>query len=300
MEYEGVHMFLKLLFFVLLSVSSTLASVAKKPMPVVVSVDWLKTHLKDKDLVIIDVRRAKAYKKGHIQGAVNMPVMKDFFTPKTLRLPKLTSLKELFSNAGIGTDTKIVVYDNGQFCWAARAVWVFKVLGHKSESLLRYGYGDYIKSNLPITQKAPKKTRADFILRVNNKMIATKLDVLIAIHNKKPLLDGRSEDMYMGRTSVAKRYGHIPTAQLFSGSNNYKITDAGNKLKNFKELKNVYKSLPKNKDIILYCQDGADAALDNLLMQKLGYKTSVYEGSWLEWSNDENLPIVNPSEQEEF
>ena len=272
-------MFLRLLFFVFFSVSSTLASITQKPIPIVVSVDWLQTHLKDKDLVIIDVRKKEAYKEGHIQGAVNMPVMKDFFTPKTLRLPKLTYLKELFSNAGIGTDTKIVVYDNGQFCWAARAVWVFKVLGHKNESLLRYGYGDYIKSHLPISQKSPQRSKADFILRVNNTMIATKLDVLIAIQNKGVLLDGRSKDMYMGKTSVAKRYGHIPTAQLFSGSNNYKITDTGNRLKSFQELENVYKSLPKNKHIIIYCQDGADAALDNLLMQKLGYKTAVYEGS---------------------
>ncbi len=32
-------------------------------------------------------------------------------------------------------------------------------------------------------------------------------------------------------------------------------------------------------------------------MQKLGYKTSVYEGSWLEWANDKNLPIVDPSKK---
>jgi len=291
-------MFLRLLFFVLLSIFSTTVSAAQKQMPIVTSIDWLKTHINDKNLVIIDVRKEQAYKKGHIQGAINMPVMKDFFTPKTLRLPKLTYLEELFSNAGIDSDAKIVVYDNGQFCWAARAVWVFKVLGHKNESLLRYGYGDYIKNNLPISQKTPKKIRTEFIARANNEMIATKLDVLIAIQNKALILDGRSEDMYMGKTSVAKRYGHIPTAKLFSGSNNYEVTDRGNKLKNFKELKNVYKVLPRNKHIIIYCQDGADAALDDLLMQKLGYKTSVYEGSWLEWANDEKLPIVNPSKKE--
>ncbi len=291
-------MFLRLLFFVLLGVFSTIAGATQEQIPVVVPVDWLKTHLNDKDLIIIDVRKEKAYKKGHIKGAVNMPVMKDFFTQKTLRLPKLAYLKKLFSNAGIDLDTKVVVYDNGQFCWAARAVWVFKVLGHKNESLLRYGYGDYIKNNLPISKKIPKRTATEFIPRVNNEMIATKLDVLIAIQNKEPILDGRSKDMYMGKTSVAKRYGHIPTAKLFSGSNNYKVADGGNRLKNFKELKNVYKSLPKNKNIIIYCQDGADAALDDLLMQKLGYKTVVYEGSWLEWANDEKLSVINPSKKE--
>jgi len=289
-------MFLRLLLFALFTISSGVASTAQKKMPIVVSVDWLKTHINDKNLVVVDVRKEEAYKKGHIKGAVNMPIMQDFFTKKTLRLPQLSTLKELFSNAGITTDTKVIVYDNGQFCWAARAVWVFKVLGHKNESLLLYGYGDYIKNNLPISTKTPKKMPAEFIPRVDNRMIATKLDTLMAI-GKDIILDGRSKDMYMGKSSAAKRYGHIPTAQLFSGSNNYDVTAQGNRLKSFDELQNVYKKLPKDKNIIIYCQDGADAALDDLLMQRLGYKTSVYEGSWLEWGNDDTLPIVNPSKK---
>ena len=284
---------LRLLVLFLFSFSIVMAN----QMPVVVSVKWLKNHINDKNLVIIDVRKENLYKKGHIKGAVNMPVMKDFFTPKTLRIPKISFLKELFSNAGIDDNTKVVVYDGGAFSWAARAVWVLKVLGHPNASLLKYGYGKYIQNNLPISTKTPKKEKKEFIPRVNNDLIATKLDVLIAIQKKEPILDGRTKDMYMGKTSIAKRYGHIPTAKLFSGANNYKITDKGNKLKSFEELKKIYKNLPKNKRIIIYCQDGADAALDDLLMRKLGYKTIVYEGSWIEWANDFNLPIVNPSKK---
>ena len=286
---------MKLFFLFLLNFSILMANTSK--MPVVVSVEWLKQHINDKDLVIIDVRDEKLYKKGHIKGAVNMPVMKDFFTPKTLRIPKISFLKELFSNAGIDDNTKVVVYDDGAFSWAARAVWVLKVLGHQNVSLLNYGYGKYIENNLPISTKTPKKQKKEFIPRVNNNLIATKLDVIMAIQKKEPILDGRTKDMYMGKTSIAKRYGHIPTAKLFSGANNYKITEKGNKLKSFEELKEIYKSLPKDKRIIIYCQDGADAALDDLLMRELGYHTIVYEGGWIEWGNDESLPIINPSKE---
>jgi len=69
----------------------------------------------------------------------------------------------------------------------------------------------------------------------------------------------------------------------------------GSIIKSFEELAKLYKDLPKDKEIILYCEDGADAALNFLVLRKLGYKASVYDGSWLEWGNDMSLPIENPS-----
>ena len=53
----------------------------------------------------------------------------------------------------------------------------------------------------------------------------------------------------------------------------------------------IYKDLDHKKHIILYCEDGADAAMNFLVLKKLGYNASVYDGSWLEWGNDKNLPI---------
>ncbi|SFV49876.1 Thiosulfate sulfurtransferase, rhodanese [hydrothermal vent metagenome] len=290
-------MFLKALLISILFISNIVASSTQRQNSVVTSVEWVKSHLGDKNLLLIDVRTKEAYDKGHIKGAVNMPVFEVFFTKKMLRVPKLSFLKERFDDAGIDKDTKIVVYDGGAFCWAARAVWVFKLLGHKNASLLEYGYGKYIQKNLPISTKPPKREKSNFIPRINKNMIATKLDVLVAIKRGDIILDGRTKDMYMGKTSIAKRYGHIPTARLFSGSNNYKITEEGNRLKSFDKLKEIYKSLPKNKRIIIYCQDGADAALDSMLMKELGYNTIVYEGSWIEWANDLSLPVENPSKK---
>jgi thiosulfate/3-mercaptopyruvate sulfurtransferase len=68
-------------------------------------------------------------------------------------------------------------------------------------------------------------------------------------------------------------------------------------MKDLKELKGVYKDLPKDKEIILYCDGGSESALNYIVLQELGYKTSVYDGSWLEWGNDSKLPIENPSKK---
>ena len=68
-------------------------------------------------------------------------------------------------------------------------------------------------------------------------------------------------------------------------------------MKDFSELKNIYKDLPQDKGIILYCDGGAEAALNYIILNELGYKASVYDGSWKEWGNDDSVPVENPSKK---
>ncbi len=48
------------------------AAMAALPGPIV-SPHWLKTHMHDKRLVILDLRSPKAYAAGHIPGAISAP-----------------------------------------------------------------------------------------------------------------------------------------------------------------------------------------------------------------------------------
>ena len=286
------------IFIVLMSASLFLAAADTKQLDNVVSVAWVKQHLDDKNFVILDIRDYSAYKKGHVKGAVNIPGLKNLFDEKTWMMPKLNFLKELFSNAGIEDNSIVVVYDNGEFFWAARAYWILEVLGHKNVGLLEYAYGPYLKKHLPISKKDTVIARKEFVPRVDDKQIQTKLSTLMGI-GKKTIIDGRKKDSYLGKESIAKRFGHIPTAQNFACTNNYQVTDDGNKMKDFKDLKKLYSVLPKDKEIILYCDGGAEAALNYIVLTQLGYKASVYDGSWKEWGNDDAVPVENPSAKKE-
>ncbi len=282
------------LFVTLLLLFSTSLALAKD-MPTIVPVSWLKENITNKKVVILDIRDYDAYKKGHVEGAINIPGLKNLFDAQTWKMPKLDFLKELFSNAGIQNDSLVVIYDNGQFFWAARAYWILEVLGHKNVGLLKYAYGHYLERNLPITTKESVVKRSEFVPRVNNKEIETKLSTLMAI-NKKTIIDGRKTASYMGKESIAKRFGHIPTAKNYACTNNFSVTKDGSKMKDFSELEKIYKDLPKDKEIILYCDGGAEAALNYIVLNKLGFKASVYDGSWKEWGNDDNVPVENPSQ----
>jgi len=271
-------------------------SLFAKELPVVVPLQWLQDNINDPKVVIVDLRAKKEYDKGHIKGAVNMPGMESLFKADSWMMPDINFLKNLFSNAGIDKDSLVVAYDNGDFFWAARLYWILEVLGHKNVGLLKYAYGEQIKKTFPISTKTPTITKKEFIPRVDDNQIETKLSTLMAI-GKKTIIDGRTKTHYEGKDSIAKRHGHIPTAKNYACTNNFQISPDGNYMKGFDELEKLYKDIPKDKEIILYCQGGAESALNYIVLKKLGFKPSVYDGSWKEWGNDESVPIDNPSKK---
>ncbi len=293
--------FSRLMFFVLLF--STLlfsleADVKKDEIPAIVPVSWLKSHLNDPRVVIVDLQPKEKYLKGHIKGAVSMPGQPPaqiLFDPKLL-MPKLEVMKDTLSDAGINKDSLVVVYDSGAFAWAARLYWILEFLGHDNVGILQMGYGGWEKGELPTSTAVFKPQRKEFVPRIDNAKIKTKLDTLLAI-GKKTIIDGRVNPHYKGQESLAKRFGHIPTAQNYACTQNYEVTDSGNRMRDLNDLKDLYKDLPKDREIILYCDGGAEAALNYIVLQELGYKAAVYDGSWLEWGNDSALPVTNPSKK---
>jgi thiosulfate/3-mercaptopyruvate sulfurtransferase len=282
-------MFFKIVFIVMFSSLLFGQTPQKKDIPSIVSIEWLQKHYDDKNLVIIDVRDAKEFQKGHLKRAYNAPVFEKLFD-KNYMMPKLDELQKLFSDAGIDDKSLVVVYGDNSPIWAARFYWISEVLGHNNVGLLQKGYGNWKKGTLPTTTQIYTPQKTNFTPKVDNSKIQTQLSTFFAL-GKKVIIDGRPESFYKGEKSHAKRFGHIPTALNYPGSANYVVTKNGSSMKTFQKLKKLYSDLPKDKEIILYCEDGADAALNFLVLQQLGYKVSVYDGSWLEWGNNEKLPI---------
>ena len=70
-----------------------------------------------------------------------------------------------------------------------------------------------------------------------------------------------------------------------------KISPDDGTFKSDKELSKMY-NIPKDSEIITYCQGAYRAANSFLVLKKLGFKNvKVYLGSWGEWGNDIELSV---------
>jgi thiosulfate/3-mercaptopyruvate sulfurtransferase len=108
--------------------------------------------------------------------------------------------------------------------------------------------------------------------------------------NKAILIDTRSNSEFNGSVLRAAKAGHIPNAINVDWSENiengfFKVSE---------KLRKMYSSIPKNTEIITYCQGGYRAANSYIALKMLGYKNvKVYLGSWGEWGNKIELPTEN-------
>jgi len=253
----------------------------------------LSIHLKD--YTILDTRSNTLYMEGHIKGALNFPINLTYENDKINgKLTNPIKIQKIIRKLGLDIDSKIVVYDDGTFFDAARLFWSLEVYGFTNIKLLNTGYNEWLFDNYSTSVKLPYIVPSKYIVKINNKRLATKFTTQIATANpNQVIIDARAYKAYIGEISVAKRFGHIPKAIHIPATHNINYGTNSIKLKTITKLKNIYKDINKNKKVIIYCAIGKISSTNYFALRELGYDVSNYDSSWKEWGNDFNLPIIN-------
>jgi thiosulfate/3-mercaptopyruvate sulfurtransferase len=122
----------------------------------------------------------------------------------------------------------------------------------------------------------------------------TKDEVLARIGDDDfAIWDARSAAEYTGEKVISKRGGHIP------GAVNYEWTRGmdkarGLRIQDLNEFRQLLADLgiDDSKQIATHCQTHHRSGFTYLVAKILGYDVRGYAGSWSEWGNDENTPIV--------
>ena len=258
----------------------------------IISVDKLYSLInkKDKNLLIVDSRPFADYAEGHVPGAINIDLMQFHWidTSNEGIIQFNRQAKKLLSNIGVSKEKFVIFYDNESGSSAARGVWLLLYFSHNKVAMLDGGLARWKEKHKTET-KTNSFPHAEFKGRPDPQILADYTRVRSAIKKRRAVLvDARSKEEYDGSVVRAASAGHIPGAINIDWKEN--ITESA--FKDKEELGSIYSRIPKDAEIITYCQGGYRAANSFVVLKILGYKNvRMYLGSWGEWGNMPRMPV---------
>ncbi|HKY48738.1 MAG TPA: sulfurtransferase, partial [Acidimicrobiia bacterium] len=271
------------------------------------STEWLAEHLNDPDLVVVESDEdTLLYHTGHIPGAIKIDWVADLNDPVMRDYLDAEQFARLMSKHGIGPDTTVVFYGDNFNWWAAYALWVFELFGHRDTRLLDGGRAKWAAEGRPLNTDTLDRAPVDYPIPVRDdrRVRAFLGDVLPHSRERKPLIDVRSPEEYRGErlhmpdypNEGALRGGHIPGAKSVPWK---KSANEDNTFKSADELKTLYideAGLDPGDDVIAYCRIGERSAHTwFVLTHLLGFeRVRNYDGSWTEYGNAVRVPIERP------
>ena len=288
---------LLMLILVPLVLAAQTCGVRGDPKNMVVSTDWLSSHLHDANLVILAIGDRADYDRAHVPGAAFLTYasLSARNSPLTLELPPMTDLAATFSELGVGNDKRIVIYVNGgRVIQATRAWLTLDAMGLGGQaSILDGGISAWQTEGRPVSQEAPAPKRGTLTPCPQTDVI---VDARFVVANMGQhgieIVDARAPEFYLGEnTASGKRPGHIPGAVNLPFSS---LTDEHGKFYSTADLRGMFArtGIKPGERVVSYCHIGLQATMVYFTARYLGYDARLYDGSWEDWSAHHEFPAV--------
>ena len=264
-------------------------------MPVIVSTEWLALNLDKSGLVVLDIRPAAQFNKGHIPGSINAPLGLWAISHEglALELPPDKTLRNLLGTFGIHPSSRVVVVSGTETDFAradaTRVAWTCKVGGIENVAVLSGGYPQWIKDGKTASTDAFRITPFKYNGTVDRSSSISMNELLSKI-GKAAIVDTRTPEDFFGITA---KTGHIENAVNLPAP--WAFTPAGT-FREQQDLLAMAKGViggDRSQEVIVYCGVGGYASTWwYLLTQILGYQSvRLYDGSIEEWIKDPDAPI---------
>ena len=274
---------------------------------ILVSTDWLGDRLKMPDLRLLDAswylpgenRDGRAeYDARHIPGARFFDI--DEIADTRSALPHMAPPVEKFMSRmramGIGDGHQVVVYDGAGLFSAARVWWLFRLMGKTDVAVLDGGLPKWLAEGRPVDDAPPLIRDRHMTVTRQNALVRDVTEVAAAAKlGTHQIVDARAPERFRGEAPEPReglRAGHIP------GSKNVPfrtLLNADGTMKGADGLRAAFETAGVDlaRPVITTCGSGVTAAVLFLALERLGHADhSLYDGSWTEWGQYDDLTIA--------
>ena len=276
---------------------------------VLVDADWLKAHLDDSSIAIIDLSFNESnYLEAHIPGALFVDWQTELSDPQRPELYAIMAqadFQSLMTKLGIQNDATVVLYDDMHSRAALRLFWIMRYYGHADIRLLDGGRRAWRRAGFVLESHAESEVvdhrpetdpGSTYTVSGTNDAIKVAFETVenASSVGQPALVDARPWVQFIGDANAAAFHngithlhqGHICGARNVPWRENFSIDGT---FKSKSELQDLYRGkLDRQGDaIITYCNEGLHAIVPwFVLSELLGYEhVAVYDDSLADWAN---------------
>ncbi len=299
----GIRSVLSCLLLFVLALGGRLGFAQSAPS-MLVSTDWLAAHLKDANLVLLDIGNDRgAYLSGHIPGAQFLALRQivNSNSGGWLELPPAAYLQSLFAQDGISNRSRIVLYGDFKGMFAARAYFTLDAIGLGGRTaLLDGGLEKWSAEHRPRSSDETMPRAATLAVTPHPEVVTDLAAVLrVVASHSTPLIDARPPAEFVGAQGGygAARSGHIPGARNVFWVENLADT-AIPVFKPAAALRALYTAagVPPGGKAIVYCHAGLQSSVDYFALKLAGFQPVLYAGSFSQWVSAPGAQVATAGE----